>query len=568
MQANDFDDLFAQQLGRLPAPDFSERDWREVENRLVINRLQRKLTALTWALPLLGAVSLAMAGGLYHQLRQAHREIEELKKTTAAVTRRAMAVPQPGAPRSQAGTFDALTQTAATAAPATDRPVVNPDGAPTTLPGDAPLPAAPVPESASALARRAASGYSANQSSRSISQPSPASESTITSSVEKSRVQPIRPGASAPRSWEDVTGNTITPPSDRRTAAPRAIPLPTEQTERQGVDPLAAAPEATRRAPGGNATVRQPNRSGGGEAAGNNRSGTESGGSLTPSVTDPALSTSADATHRTAWGENLAGLRTRPPQSLPMEMDPVAYRRPLVAAARRTVPRYGPVETKGEIRRTEQPAPFRLSHLLDATSVGLHLGVPTSWGNGLPAGRGSVLGGQVAVRLTPRWQAFADVSSQRIVPESDPRRFLKGLPIVRSADPDLDFVGMRVNDLSLLNVGAGVNFVVTDRFRVKPYLGLGYNLQVPRQYDVSYLFIKRPPRWPPRFPIDKEERIVSLRDRFAAQRTGQFRLQGGVRFPVQPNLNMSLEGFLNTQFRRLPSLTDTGGLRVGLAYEF
>ena len=563
MQANDFDDLFAQQLGRLPAPDFSERDWREVENRLVIRGLQRKLTALTWALPLLGAVSLAMAGGLYHQLRQAHREIEELKKTTAAVVRRT--APAATAPRSRAETFDTLTQTAGVAESATDQPTAEPSDTPVSVPTDAPLPAAPVPEAA----RRAPSGDAATQPSRSISQPSSASESTRTPSpVEQLRSNSSRPVASLPQNSEGVAVKTNLSNAERRTSSPEANPSPAEQlvpprSERPGTEP-----EVTRRMP---TRAAPTNRSAGeerSEVAGRNRPGVEVKQEFTPPATDRALAAPTEASGRTSWGENLAELKTLPAQPLVMDMDTTAYRKPLVAAARRTVPRYAPVETKGEIRRTGQPAPFRLSGLLDATSVGLSLGVPTSWGNGLTAGRGSVLGGQVSVRLTNRWQVFADVSSHRTSPEQDPKRFLRGIPIVRFADPDVDFVRSQINDLSLLNLGAGVNFVVTDRFALKPYVGLGYNLQVPRRYDVSYFFIKRPHRWPPQFPPEKDERMVSLRDRFDPQSTHQFRLQGGLRYPLQPNLNVSLEGFLNTQFRRLPTLTDTGGLRVGLAYEF
>lgn len=556
MQANDFDDLFAQQLGRLPAPDFSERDWREVENRLVIRGLQRKLTALTWALPLLGVVSLAMAGGLYHQLRQAHREIEELKKTTAAVVRRA--APRAGAPRPRAEAFDTLTQPVTATESLAGRPAIEPTETPAVVPGDAPLPAAPVPEAA----RRAPSGRSTTQPLRSISQPSPASESTLTPfSVENPRSQSARPDAPPSRFSGDVA---VRANAARRPPAPAAVPNPTQQPERQGQ----VAEPAADQTPDASFPANQPASRERREVAANAPAGIEPGREFTPAAPDRAGSTPAETTGRTTWGENLAELKTLPVQPLAMEMDTTAYRKPLVAAARRTVPRYAPVETKGEIRRAGQRAPFRLSGLLDATSVGLNLGVPTGWGNGLPAGRGNVLGGQVGVRLTPRWQVFADVSSQRVSPERESPRPLTGIPVVRFADPDMEFVRFRINDLSFLNVGAGVNFVVTDRFALKPYVGLGYNLQVPKRYDVSYSFVKRSHRWPPQFPPEKEERTVTLRDRFEQQSTHQFRLQGGVRYPIQPNLNVSLEGFLNTQLRRLPTLTDTGGLRVGLSYEF
>lgn len=558
MQEDNFDDLFARQLGRLPAPDFSERDWREVENRLVIRGLQRKLTALTWALPLLGAVSLAMAGGLYHQLRQAHREIEELKKTTAAV-RRATAP----TPRSGAEVFDTLTRMAAVADPKPDPATADdvrgesaptpPPAATSAVPTDAPLPSAAQPATTPGVAPN----RSAAQPNRVFNQPASASESTVTSSVETSRsgIARTRGGAGA----ESVAPRLRPGAPERRGSPDQPAALPSGRdvadagaTRRERVAPPNRPADPPRT--GTDGTVRAP--------------GSPAGRGFDPPAVLPPVSTSAETTPRTAWGETAVPLKTRAVPPLPLELDPVGYRKPLIAAARRTVPRYAPVEAKGEIRRTGQRAPFRLSGLLDATSVGLHLGLPTGWGNGLPAGRGSVLGGHLGLRLTPRWQVFADVSSQRISPEWEPRRLLQGIPMVRFPDPDIERVGFRVHDLTVLNAGVGVNFVVTDRFALKPYLGVGYNLQVPRRYDVSYTFVKRPHRWPPQFPIDKDERIVPLRDRFGPQTTHQFRLQGGVRYPIQPNLNVSLEGFLNTQFRRLPPLTDTGGLRVGLSYEF
>lgn len=556
MQANDFDDLFAQQLGRLPAPDFSERDWREVENRLVIKGLQRKLTCLTWALPLLGAASLAMAGGLYHQLRQAHREIEELKKTTAAVARRT--APRADAPQPGTAAFDTLAQTAtanplsAEKAGAADDPVGA--GEPPVGPGSAPLPTAPVPETP----RAAPSSHPDSPTPRVPNQPAPASEATPTFPPAEPARNRVSPGGFAPQPVNPTAANGRPVRERPVPTAPAAPSLDQRQTSDFAQPRRTDTPGRLANVPEGGETVARTNAR---ERA--------TGGDFRPVGTGRAATPAAptaDAGGRTTWGENTAGLRPLPPQPLALDLDPDAYRKSLVAAARRTVPR--PVETKGEIRRAGQRAPFRLSGLLEATSVGLHLGLPTGWGNDLPAGRGSVLGGQVGVRLSPRWQVFADVSSQRISPERDVPRPLKGIPVPRFADPDVDVVRFRVNDISVVNVGVGTNFVLTDRFAVKPYLGIGYNLQVPRRYDVTYGFVKRPYRWPPQLPFDREERQVSWRDRFDPQSTHQFRLQGGVRYPLQPNLNVSLEGYLNTQLRRLPSLTDTGGLRVGLAYEF
>jgi len=554
MQANDFDDLFAQQLGRLPAPDFSERDWREVENRLVIKGLQRKLTRLTWALPLLGAASLAMAGGLYHQLRQAHREIEELKKTTAAVARRATA-PQP-----RMGAFDTLAQTATAEALSAENPSVAAapvqSAAPPVAPGDAPLPTAPEAPGAVPSNRPDFS------TQRVPNQPTPASEATSTFSPAEPSRNRVSRGGSVPQPMNPA-------PATNRPVGERSVPVASTRSSSDGRQAAGMVPSRRTNAPD-----RLTNAPDAGEmAVGNTVRQATTGGDYRsvprPDRTAASNVPTDEAGARAAWSGSVVRLPPRPPQPLPLGLDPDAYRKPLVAAARRTGPRYTPTATQGEIRRAGQRAPFRLSGLLDATSVGLHLGLPTGWGNGLPAGRGSVLGGQVGVRLSPRWQVFADVSNQRTSPERESPRVLPGFPMVRFSDPDVELKGFRVNGLTLLNAGVGVNFVMTDRFALKPYLGVGYNLQVPQRYDVSYAFVRHSRRWPPQFPMDKEEREVSLRDRFASRQViHQFRLQGGVRYPIQANLNASLEGFLNTQFRRWPTLTDTGGLRLALAYEF
>ncbi|MCY7349483.1 MAG: hypothetical protein LH606_02285 [Cytophagaceae bacterium] len=574
MQENEFDDLFSKQLNRLPPPDFSERDWREVENQLVIKKLQKRLALFGWALPLLGVASMAVSGGLYYQLRQTHHELERLKLAAATAKVKAPApVDKLRRPVAEDTLYQRIATRLATAVPERQR------AAPESPPGILPLPTAPDPVFSHSIPTK----------------PNP-SDTTSTPEVFDSVLPELR--ALAPQ---------------KPVAAPVAMPLPTIQ---RPIDGLASVPKTdaglTRNAPSplipavnsvagpvdkktNGVEVSQPDfvekkdlsptdKTGQRTVSNRRKARRKTGGIDLPKNTPET--TLADRTGPSGSVSEIGKKMAEPQRVAPSALPPrdstrtetsaaIRQEPPKVVASRDTSSQVAKVtqsevtgeSTQGTIRRAGQAAPFSFNNILKFTSVGLQIGLPANVGYGLASRRGSVVGLLAGVRVARHWQVFLDVSSQSISPEKDVKRPVPSIPVARPKDPDFDLERFRVNNLKFTNLGTGINFVVTDRFALQPYAGVGWNLQLPRRYDVEYEFRHRPHR-PPVFLPKPEERIVYARDRFESKVIHQVRLQAGFQLPIRDFLLINLEGFWNTQGRKTPTLSDTSGLRLGLSYRF
>ncbi|GAB3918361.1 hypothetical protein [Larkinella terrae] len=79
----DFDDQFARQL-----PDYSDREWSKVEERLERYELQRKLRWLTWLLPVVSGLLLGITGVIYYQLQETRQQLDQLQENKRIVAER------------------------------------------------------------------------------------------------------------------------------------------------------------------------------------------------------------------------------------------------------------------------------------------------------------------------------------------------------------------------------------------------------------------------------------------------------------------------------------------------
>ncbi|MBC7890716.1 MAG: hypothetical protein H7Y12_00765 [Sphingobacteriaceae bacterium] len=603
MQANEFDDLFARQLDRLPASDFSERDWREVENRLVINRLQRQLTALRWALPLVGLASVGLASGLYYQLRQTQQELLQLRQatTTAQATlappdtlrQRVVVIdttyrhtfieqptPLPGAASLAPAPLVASARPQPTAAPQGRRMLFpNTYRTPSTSPtaSETPLPAAIILPASSELSHIPATNAPASDPVR-IDRVNPdragmtptnrrADEVTATrhplASGAESRILTetlpplVLPGIATP----GVSKPDIAPSSGAMTrAAARRIPqeyrvdlgLPSARnlTYRLNRNPMsyraqASSPVLSAR------SLRRLNRL---QHRADRLARRQKGSEISPAVL--ARSTPAPPD----------GNRLLPRDSASVARAGVVVRDTSSRQVRPGLSQNQAASTpKGEIRRAGEEEPFSFQTILKFTSVGLHVGLPTNLGYALKSKGGNLWGGQVAVRVSRRWVVFADVSGQQINPVAPSHPAIPAIPSPRP--PEYKLRNFRVEALSVVNVGLGANFILLDRFRLKPYLGLGYNGQVPRQYRAEYRFMRGPShgQGAPNQPFKRD---FQVNEPFDSQLIHQVRVQAGLRYPVTQFLILHAEGFFNTQFRQTPTLSDLSGVRMGVSVEF
>jgi|GEM_PF-4101014 len=607
MQANEFDDLFARQLDRLPASDFSERDWREVENRLVINRLQRQLTVLRWTLPLVGLASVGLASGLYYQLRQTRQELHHLRQatTTAQATlappdtlrQRVVvidttyrhtfieqATPLPGAASFAPAPLVASAPAHPSDAPQGRRvlfPYTYRTPSPPSTASETPLPAASIPPASSELSQSPAPN--APESAPVRIDPVGTTPTNRRSDEVTATRRPLALGA---ESWRRIeTPSPLTQPGD---AAPK-LATPNGSKPDDASPTIAITRAATRRAP-------QEYRV---------ELGLPSARSLTYRLNRNPLSyrarASAPVLSARSWrrlnrlqnrADRLArrqkeGLPSSPAVArslpafvggnLPIPRDS-AYLARVGSVVRDTSGRLGSGQVlpgspqnqtasiaRGEIRRAGEEEPFSFRTILKFTSVGLHVGLPTNLGYALKSKGGNLWGGQVALRVSHRWVVFADVSGQQVNPVAPSHPPIPAIPSPRS--PDYQLRNFRLEALSVVNVGLGANFILLDRFRLKPYLGLGYNGQVPRQYRAEYRFTRGPSHGQG-FPNQPFKREFQVEEPFNSQLIHQVRVQAGLRYPVTNFLILHAEGFFNTQFRQTPTLSDLSGLRMGVSVEF
>lgn len=605
MQANEFDDLFARQLDRLPASDFSERDWREVENRLVINRLQRQLTVLRWALPLVGLASVGLASGLYYQLRQTRQELHQLRQATT--TARATLAPpdtlrqrvvvidttyrhtfiEQATPRPEGTSLAPAPLVASARAHPNDAPqgrrVLFPNTyrTPSTSPtaSETPLPAASTPPAPSGLSIPSAPNV---PESVPVLPNRRANEGTASRS-------PLASGVPVPLSLSNGRPLTKTPPplALPGVTTPDATPL---NSSKPDVAPLGGAlTRAARRDP-------QTYRVELSFPSARNLTYRLNRNPLSYRARTSAPVLSARSLRRLARLQARADRLARRQKGLETPPPALARSTPDAPGGNRPFPRDSASGTRvglvlrdtsgqtggekilpgspqnqtasvptGEIRRAGEEVPFSFQTILKFTSVGLHVGIPTNLGYALKTEGGRLWGGQVAVRVSRRWVVFADVSGQQINPAAPSHPSIPAIPLPRP--PEYKLRNFRVEALSVLNVGLGANFTLLDRFRLKPYLGLGYNGQVPRQYRAEYRFMRGPSHGQG-FPNQPFKREFQVEEPFASQLIHQVRVQAGLRYPVTRFLILHAEGFLNTQFRQTPTLSDLSGARMGISVEF
>ncbi len=606
MQANEFDDLFSRQLDRLPASDFSDRDWREVENRLVINRLQRQLTVLRWALPLVGLASVGLASGLYYQLRQTQQELHQLRQ--ASHTAQATLAP-PDTLRQRVVVIDTTYRHTLIERPTVNLPSAEPAPLvasvrprPSDVPGrrvlfpnsyrapsptasETPLPAASIPPASSELSHSPAPNapgsvpvgidpiapvgtMPTNRRSDEVT----ATRRPLASGAESQRRTEIpspltQPGVAVPQgitlngSKPDVSSPTIVMiraasrvPEEYRVEL--GLPSARNLTYRLNRHPLSyrartSAPLLSAR------SLRRLNRlhHHADRLARRQKEGEPSSPPLARSVPAPP-------------GEN----RPLPRDSASLARVGLAIRDTSSRTGNGQVlpgsPQNQTASTpKGEIRRAGEEEPFSFRTILKFTSVGLHVGVPTNLGYTLKSKGGSLWGGQVAVRVSRRWVVFVDVSGQKTKPVAPSHAQVPAFPVLGPLPPEYKLRNFRVEELSVVDVGLGVNFTLLDRFRLKPYLGLGYNGQVPRQYRAEYRFTHGPFHGAG-FPNQPFKREFEVQEPFDSQLIHQVRVQAGLRYPVNEFLILHAEGFLNTQLRQTPTLSDLSGIRMGISVEF
>ena len=578
MQENEFDDLFSQQLNRLPPPEFSERDWREVENQLIIKKLQKRLTMFGWALPLLGVASMAISGGLYYQLRQTHRELEQLKNGVATAKIKSP-VPNQAPPSLPQVQFDTRAQRVAArlpdrVLPARQRTIARTTSV--TVPNSNPVFTNSVPLKITPFDTTTTPQLlvSTLPELRTLT---PQNLSVTPITMPLPRIQsPISPEILVPQPDMASTSQAVYP-TKSTTNRPLAVPTTMDQKK---IGPETTVLTSTGKNKVPDLKVDQTTVS---NRRKNRRKSLPEGidrPTSTPETTlagRTGLSGSASKNEKKIdtpqWGstqiQTVETARQEPPKDIVAPRDTSGQVAKVTQApGESTLGESTRGEsTRGTIRKPGEAAPFSFKTILKFTSVGLQVGLPASVGYGLSPRRGTVVGFQAGVRVSRHWQVFADVSSQTISPEINLKRPIPSIPEVRPNRPDFNLERFRVNNLKFTNVGVGVNFLVTDRFVLQPYLGLGWNLQVPKRYEVEFEFRHRPHR-PPMFIPNREEQIIFVRDRFKPKGVHQVRLQGGLLFPVRDFLSINLEGFWNTQGRKTPTITDTSGLRLGISYRF
>ena len=77
---NDFDDLFSNQL-----PDFSGKDWKNVETCLELVDVKKRLVSLYWAIPAISTLFVCTVMGFAYQLHKTNVRVIDLEKQLATV---------------------------------------------------------------------------------------------------------------------------------------------------------------------------------------------------------------------------------------------------------------------------------------------------------------------------------------------------------------------------------------------------------------------------------------------------------------------------------------------------
>jgi chorismate mutase len=90
-EQNDFDKLFGSNL-----PNFTDKDWRNLEGQLERHDLKKQFTRLLWALPAIGGILMAISGILYYQLNQTRQQVRSLENKLVNVYEQRKALPEIG----------------------------------------------------------------------------------------------------------------------------------------------------------------------------------------------------------------------------------------------------------------------------------------------------------------------------------------------------------------------------------------------------------------------------------------------------------------------------------------
>lgn len=192
-----------------------------------------------------------------------------------------------------------------------------------------------------------------------------------------------------------------------------------------------------------------------------------------------------------------------------------------------------------------------------SVDAGVSAGLLSPLAEGIEEGsRGSLAGFRFALNYTPRWSAVVDVQRNNLRFHQEGEHGYSFLPAVLPPTPGASLNEAEVYEYSSWQVGLGLQYIVLDQYRWKPYLRIGWALQKPAHYLIEYKYIDA--------NEDQSEAYFTFRNEPSIRDIVQGAV--GVTYPLGQRLTATVEAAYQRQWKAPGQTPNVLGFKASVMY--
>lgn len=192
-----------------------------------------------------------------------------------------------------------------------------------------------------------------------------------------------------------------------------------------------------------------------------------------------------------------------------------------------------------------------------SVDAGVSAGLLSPLAEGIEEGsRGSLAGLRFALNYTPRWSVVLDMQRNNLRFHKEGDHGYSFLPIVPPPTPGASLNEAEVYEYSSWQFGLGLQYIVLDQYRWKPYLRIGWALQKPAHYLIEYKYIDA--------NDNQSESYFTFRNEPSISDIVQGAV--GISYPLGQRLNATVEAAYQRQWKTPDQTPNALGIKVSVLY--